>query len=78
MPTTPRSGRSNAVSAVSLSKTGIFAVAAGDFRRIGLDFRGSGGPETPAGGPFRSNGDPLYDAETGWLGREDSNLEMAI
>lgn len=60
-------------------------MAAGDFRQIGLGFRGSGGLETalklknPAvGRPFRPKGDPFSDAETGWLGRKELNLDMAI
>src|SRR5271170_5450881 len=40
--------RSNPVSAVSLPKTGIFAVVAGDFRQIGLGCREFGSVETVA------------------------------
>jgi hypothetical protein len=38
--------RSNQVSGASLPKTGIFAVAAGDFRHIGLGFSEFGSLET--------------------------------
>ena len=71
------------VSTHSLSKTGIFAEKAGDFRRFPPPPRRIGGPETKANarkarisGPFSRLLGSLVERRNGWLGREDSNLRM--
>jgi hypothetical protein len=71
------------VSANSLSKTGIFAEKAGDFRPFPPSPRQTGGPETKANarkarisGPFSRLLGSLAERRNGWLGREDSNLRM--
>jgi hypothetical protein len=68
------------VSANSLSKTGIFAEKAGDFRPFPPSPRQTGGPETKAriSGPFSRLLGSLAERRNGWLGRKVSNLDMAI
>jgi hypothetical protein len=69
-------------SAQSLSKTGIFAERARDFRRFPPPPRQTRSPETKANarkarisGPSSRLLGNLAERRTGWLGREDSNLD---
>jgi hypothetical protein len=72
------------VSADSLRKTGISADKAGDFRRLPPQDRRAGSLETKSNarkagisGPFSGFFGSLTERLNGWLGREDSSLEMA-
>jgi hypothetical protein len=74
---------SNQVSGQSLCKTGIFADAAGDFRRLAPQNQGIGGLETKSNarkagisGPISRFFESLAGRRNAWLGREDSNLRM--
>jgi len=71
------------VAADSLSKTGIFAKTAGDFRRFPPQVRQGGSPETKSNarkagisGLFLGLLGSLAKRRTGWLGREGSNLRI--
>ena len=73
------------VSAHSLSKTGIFAEVAGDFRQFPPPPRRAWSPETNVNarkarisGPFSSLLGSLAENKNVWLGCKDSNLDMAI
>ena len=74
---------SNQVSGQSLSKTGIFADAAGDFRRLAPQNQGIGSLETKSNarkagisGPISRFFESLAGRRNAWLGREDSNHDI--
>src|SRR3954452_11391238 len=72
------------VSANNLCKTGVFAERAGDFRQfrsrdweIGSLETKSNARKAGISGPVRHRLLTIAERQTGWLGREGSNLRMA-